>query len=78
MSQISARLPDKLAAALDEADTKLHRTHADVIRQVAEYYLDDFEDIFRAMEALSDPADPVVDWEAVKHESLRQHQAKRA
>ncbi|SFD84156.1 YlcI/YnfO family protein [Nitrosomonas sp. Nm166] len=46
MSQIiSARLPDELVAALDEAAAKLHRTRADVIRQAVEYYLDDFEDI---------------------------------
>ena len=49
MSQISARLPDELVTALDEAATKLHRTRADVIRQAVEYYLDDFEDISRAV-----------------------------
>ena len=30
MSQISARLPDELIAALDEAAAKLHRTRAQV------------------------------------------------
>lgn len=73
MSQISARLPDELIAALDEAATKLHRTRADVIRQAVEYYLDDFEDISRAVEVLRDPADPVLDWKTAKHELLRQH-----
>lgn len=66
MSQISARLPDKLITALDEAATKLHRTRADVIRQAIEYYLDDFEAIFRAVGVLHDPADPVLDWEICK------------
>ncbi len=66
MSQISARLPDELIAALDEAATKLHRTRADVIRQAIGYYLDDFEAIFRAVEVLHDPADPVLDWEICK------------
>lgn len=73
MSQISARLPDELIAALDEAAEKLHRTRADVIRQAVEYYLDDFEDISRAVEVLRDPADPALDWEIVKNDLLRQH-----
>lgn len=73
MSRISARLPDELIAALDEAAEKLHRTRADVIRQAVEYYLDDFEDISRAAEVSRDPADPVLDWETAKHKLLRQH-----
>ncbi len=68
MRQISAKLPDELVVALDEAATKLHRTRADVIRQAVEYYLDDFEDISRAAEALRNPADPVLDWETAKNE----------
>ncbi|MDO9311623.1 MAG: hypothetical protein Q7T85_07990 [Nitrosomonas sp.] len=48
----------------------MHRARADVIRQAVENYLDDFEDIFRAVEILRDPADPILDWETVKHELL--------
>lgn len=70
MSQITARLPDELVAALVETATKLHRTRADVVRQAIEYYLDDFEDIFRAIEVLRDSADPVLDWETVKNDLL--------
>jgi predicted DNA-binding protein len=73
MSQITARLPDELVNSLDEAAAKLRRTRAEVVRQAVEYYLDDFEDISRAVEVLRDPADPVLDWEAVKHDLLRQH-----
>jgi RHH-type rel operon transcriptional repressor/antitoxin RelB len=73
MNQISARLPDELIAALDEAAAKLHRTRADVIRQAVEYYLDDFEDIFRAVEVLRDPAAPALDWETVKNDPFRQY-----
>lgn len=72
MRQISARLPDELIAALDEATTKLHCTRADVIRKAVEYYLDDFEDISRAVDVLRAPVDPVLDWETAKHELLRQ------
>ena len=70
MSQITARLPDELVAALDQAASQLRRTRADVVRQAVEYYLDDFDDIARAIDVLQDPADPVLDWESVKRELI--------
>jgi transposase len=70
MHQISVKLPDDLTAALDEAATQLHRTRSELIRQAVEHYLDDFEDNSRAVEVLYDPADPILDWETVKHELL--------
>lgn len=73
MSQITARLPDELVAQLDQAATQLRRTRAEVVRQAVEYYLDDFEDISRAIEVLRDPGDPVLDWEEVKLALLRQN-----
>lgn len=73
MSQITARLPDELLNSLDEAAARLRRTRAEVVRQAVEYYLDDFDDISRAIEVLRDPADPVLDWNAVKRDLLRQH-----
>jgi len=73
MSQITARLPDELVASLDEAAAQLRRTRAEVVRQAVEYYLDDFEDVARAVEVLRDPADAVLDWESVKHDLLSQH-----
>lgn len=48
--------------ALGEAAAKLHRTRAEIIRQAVEYYLDDFEDISRTVEALHDPANQFLDW----------------
>jgi len=72
MSQITARLPDDLVASLDEAASRLRRTRADVVRQAVEYYLDDFEDVACAIDVLRDPADVVLDWEAVKRELLHQ------
>lgn len=73
MSQITARLPDELVVSLDQAAAQLHRTRAEVVRKAVEYYLEDFEDISRAIEVLRDPADPVLDWEQVKHGLLNQH-----
>ena len=73
MSQINVRLPDQIVAALDNAAAELRRTRAEVVRQAIEYYLEDFEDLNLALQALRDPADAVLDWEAVKNELLNQH-----
>lgn len=70
MHQISVKLPDDLTAVLDEAATQLHRTRSELIRQAVENYLDDFEDISHALEVSRDPADPILDWETVKHKLL--------
>ena len=70
MSQITARLPDEVVAALDAAAAELRRSRADLVRQAIEYYLDDFEDLRRAIEALRDPADPVLDWNEVRDDLL--------
>lgn len=70
MSQITARLPDALVDSLDSAASQLRRTRAEVVRQAIEYYLEDFEDINQAIHVLRDPADPVLDWDAVKNELL--------
>ena len=70
MSQITARLPDELVESLDNAASQLRRTRADVVRQAIEYYLEDFQDINLSIQALRDPADPVLDWEQVKRDLL--------
>ena len=73
MSQITARLPDELVLSLDNAAAELRRTRAEVVRQAIEYYLEDFEDLNLALQALRDPADAALDWDAVKNELLNQH-----
>ncbi len=70
MSQITARLPDELLAALDQAASRLRRTRAEIVRQAVEYYLDDFEDISRAIDVLRNSADPVLNWEQVKRDLI--------
>ncbi len=67
MSQITARLPDALVTALDEAAAKLRRSRAEVIRQAVERYLEDFDDLSVAVERLRDPSDRVLDWDRVRH-----------
>ena len=70
MNQITARLPDAVLSALDEAASQLRRSRADVVRQAIERYLEDFDDLTSAVERLRDPTDPVLDWERVRHELL--------
>lgn len=70
MSQITARVPDALVEALDAAAAELKRSRADIVRQALERYLEDFDDLSVALERLRDPADPVLDWDQVRHELL--------
>lgn len=70
MTQITARVPDELVTELDRIAAILARSRADVIRQAIEYYLDDLEDLSLGLEALRDPADPVLEWDAVRAELL--------
>ena len=70
MAQITARVPDQLAEAVDAAAARLNRSRADVIRQALERYLEDFDDLSVALERLQDPSDPVLDWDEVRRELL--------
>ena len=70
MSQITARVPHELVEALDAAAEGLKRSRADIIRQALERYLEDYDDLEVALERLRDPADPVLDWDRVRHELL--------
>ena len=63
MVRVTARLPDDLVEKADRAASQLNRSRAQLVRQALEYYLDDFEDLRLALDRLSDPADPVLDWE---------------
>ena len=70
MAQITARVPDEVAEALDAAAATLNRSRAEVIRQALESYLEDFDDLTVALERLRDPSDPVLDWDEVRRELL--------
>ena len=70
MAQITARVSDEVAEALDAAATTLNRSRAEVIRQALESYLEDFDDLTVALERLRDPSDPVLDWDEVRRELL--------
>lgn len=68
MTQITARVPDELAQALDAAAAQLQRSRAYLIRQALERYLEDFNDLTVAMERQRDPSDPNLDWDEVRRE----------
>ena len=70
MAQITARVPDEVAEALDAAAAALNRSRAEVIRQALESYLEDFDDLTVALERLRDPSDPVLDWDEARRELL--------
>ena len=70
MTQITARVPEELAEALDAVAAVLKRSRADLIRQAIERYLEDFDDLSVAVERMRDPSDPVLDWDEVRRELL--------
>ena len=72
MSQVTVRLPDELVKALDAAARDLKRSRAEVIRQAIERYIEDFDDLSVAIDRLRDPSDPVLDWDDVRRDLLRQ------
>jgi transposase len=72
MTQITARISDDLASKIDDAAARLNRSRAQVVRQALEYYLEDLEDPRLGFERLSDPADPILDWDEVRRELLDQ------
>ena len=72
MSQVTARLPDELVEALDAAARDLKRSRAQVIRQAIERYIEDFDDLSVAIDRLRDPTDPVLDWDDVRRDLVRQ------
>lgn len=70
MTQITARVPDELLAAVDSAAAQLQRSRAEIVRQALERYVEDFDDLDIALQRLRDPSDPVLDWEQVKRALL--------
>ena len=66
MSQVTARLADDMVEELDKAAKSLRRTRAEIVRQAISLYLDEYQDLTRALEALRDPTDEVLDWEEVR------------
>ena len=75
MTQITARVSEELAAALNAAAAHVGSSRADVIRRALETYLEDFEDVSVAAARLQDDSDPVLEWDEVRLELLGPDQA---
>ena len=72
MAPITTRLPEGVVRSLHVAARTLHRSRADIARQVIELYLEHFEDLSLTVAQLTDPVDPILDWETVKRDMLAQ------
>ena len=70
MTQLSARIPDELAIALDAAARQNDLSTDEIVQQALEHHLEDLEDISIALERLDDPSDLTLDWNQVKSELL--------
>ncbi len=70
MIQITARVPDEIVSALDEAAKRLRRSRAQLVREALERYLADYDDLSVALDRIRDPSDPVLDWQGVRRELL--------
>lgn len=55
MLQIATRVPDSVARALDEAASQQGLSRADLVRQIIEQYVEDFDDLSVAVSRLRDP-----------------------
>lgn len=72
-TQITVRLPEEQAVALDAAAAALKRSRSEIVRQAVEQYLEDFDDLSVTVERLMDPSDPVLDWDEVRNNLVGPH-----
>ena len=65
---VSVRLPDRLAAELEEIAVATERTKSFVMQKALEAYLAEQADLQVALDRLNDPTDAVISMEAMKAE----------
>ena len=70
MIELSARIPDELAIALDAAARQNDLSTDEIVQHALEHHLEDLEDTSIALERLDDPSDLALDWNQVKSELL--------
>ena len=66
MVEITTRVSDSVARALDNIALRQGRSRAELARLIIEEYVEDFDDISVALRRLQDPQDPVEDWEETR------------
>jgi len=65
---LSVRLPDSLAAELDEVAAATERSRSFLVQKAIEAYLAEQADLQVALDRLNDPSDPVVSLDAMRAE----------
>ncbi len=65
---LSVRLPDSLAAELDEVAVATERSRSFLVQKAIEAYLTEQADLQVAIDRLNDPSDPVVSLDAIRAE----------
>jgi len=65
---VSVRLPERLAAELDEAAVATERSRSFLVQKALEAYLGEQADLQIALDRLRNPADPVISLEEMRAE----------
>ncbi len=65
---VSIRLPERLAAELDEVAASAERSRSFVVQKAIEAYLAEQADLQIALDRLKDPTDPVISVAAMRDE----------
>ena len=65
---LSVRLPERLAAELDEVVAATERSRSFVVQKAIEAYLADQADLQVALDRLNDPTDTVISLDAMRDE----------
>lgn len=65
---LSVRLPDSLAAELEEVAAATERSRSFLVQKAIEAYLSEHADLQVALDRLNDPSDPVVSLDAMRAE----------
>ena len=66
MVEITTRVSESVARALDNAALGQGRSRADLVRLIVEEYVEDFDDTSEALQRLQDSQDPVGGWDKVR------------
>jgi len=65
---LSVRLPDRLAAELDEVAAATERSRSFLVQKAIEAYLAEQADLQVALDRLNDASDPIISLDAMRAE----------
>ena len=70
MVQITTRVSESVAKALDDVASRQGISRSDLVRQTIEQSAEDLDDILTVLQRLQNPLDPVEDWDEVRRALL--------